>query len=82
MNDETNPATTPDAPASDQRELLERSEAEAAEDHPKTYREEANEDKVVEIGEDKQDAPIQGIDPPEGEPGDGAGGDADNRLQE
>lgn len=42
--------------------MLEESEKAAAA-QPGTYREEENESKVVEIGKDKQDAPIQGIDP-------------------
>ncbi len=59
----------------DQRDMLERSEAEAAAEHPKTFRPEATDEKVVEIGNDKRSDPIQGIDPPERRPGQG-----DNRL--
>ncbi|MEO7853099.1 MAG: hypothetical protein ABIR94_12725 [Rubrivivax sp.] len=49
----------------DQREALERSEKEAARTEPKNFRDEATDDKVVEIGPDKQDNPIKGIDPDE-----------------
>jgi hypothetical protein len=54
----------------DQREALERSEKNAAKKQPRNYKEDATDDKVVEIGPDKDDAPIRGIDP---------AGDAENR---
>jgi len=48
----------------DQREALKDSERKATEKHPTTFRDESNEDKVVEIppvGEDEK--PIRGLDP-------------------
>jgi hypothetical protein len=53
------PITTDQA----QREALEDSERRAAKDRPKNYKEEENDDKVVEIGPDLTDDPIKGIDP-------------------
>jgi hypothetical protein len=47
----------------DQREALERSEKKAAKDRPQNYKDEANDDKVVEVGPDLRNAPIEGIDP-------------------
>jgi hypothetical protein len=55
------------APAG-QRKELEKSLEESTEKHPETFRDEANEDKVVEIPPDKTKTPIRGIDAPE-EPG-------------
>lgn len=56
------PAGTADA--SKQREALERSERDAANPFPENYKDESTEDKVVEIGPDLTDAPIEGLDPP------------------
>jgi hypothetical protein len=49
--------------AKDQREALKRSERNATTTEPQNFRDEANADKVVEIPPDKENAPIQGIDP-------------------
>lgn len=49
----------------DQRDALERSQKEATRTEPKNFRDEATDDKVVEIGPDKQEDPIKGIDPDE-----------------
>jgi hypothetical protein len=46
-----------------QRQALERAEKKAAERQPGSFKEEANDDKVVEVGHDLTDAPIKGIDP-------------------
>jgi len=46
-----------------QREALEQSERDAAKDRPKNYKEDENDDKIVEIGPDLTDDPIKGIDP-------------------
>ena len=54
-------ARTPEADP--QRDALESSEKAAARDQPGSYKERENEDKVVEIGGDKTDAPIKGLDP-------------------
>ncbi len=59
---------TPQKPGStgqDQRKALEESEKNAKRKQPENYKEEATEDKIVEIGPDLQDDPIKGIDPPE-----------------
>jgi hypothetical protein len=53
------PTTTDQA----QREALEDSERRAAKDRPKNYKEEENDDKIVEIGPDLTNDPIKGIDP-------------------
>jgi hypothetical protein len=53
------------APGQGQREALEESEKKAAEKQPENFKDEATEDKLVEIGPDLTDAPIKGIDPPE-----------------
>jgi len=48
----------------DQREALKDSQRKATEEHPTTFRDESNEDKVVEIppvGPDEK--PIRGLDP-------------------
>lgn len=51
-------------PGGDQRKQLEESERQAAEPQPKSFRDEAMDDKVVEIPPvDKVDKPIQGLDP-------------------
>ncbi len=49
--------------ANEQREALKRSEKNATTAEPQNYRDEANADKVVQIPPDKEDTPIQGIDP-------------------
>lgn len=61
---DTEPGT--DRPNGDpgQREALEQSERDAARPHPENYKDESTEDKVVEIGPDMTDAPIEGLDPP------------------
>lgn len=57
--------TKPSSASQDaQRESLERAEKNAAA-QPKSYRDEATAEKIVEVGPDKTDAPIEGIDPPE-----------------
>ena len=55
----------PDMPDQDQRKALEESEKNATRKQPENFKEEATEDKVVEIGPDLKDDPIKGIDPPE-----------------
>jgi len=57
----TNHIPTPRA--KDQREALKRSEKNATTTEPQNFRDEATADKVVEIPSDKEDTPIQGIDP-------------------
>jgi len=55
-----------DTPASkDQREKLEDSFEKSTVKQPETFRDEANEDKTVEIPPDKTKTPIRGIDAPE-----------------
>ena len=49
--------------ADPQRDALERSEKAAARDQPGSYKERETEEKVVEIGGDRTDAPIKGLDP-------------------
>ncbi len=49
-----------------QRDALEESEKDATRKQPENYRDEANADKVVDIGADKTKDPIKEIDPPEG----------------
>jgi hypothetical protein len=67
---------TPTTPRpEDQREDLEKSFERSTEQQPETYRGEATDDKVVEIGRDKTKAPIRGIDAPESS-------DAPNRDRE
>lgn len=66
------PSTSPDPARTGpddrgQRDALERSEKAATREHPETYRDEANADKLVDIPVDRTDNPIEGIDPPEGE---------------
>jgi len=46
-----------------QRESLRRSERQATEQQPESFKDAETDDKVVEIGPDMQDAPIQGLDP-------------------
>ncbi len=50
---------------SDQRDALARSEKQATRTEPENFRDEATADKVVEIGPDREDDPIKGIDPEE-----------------
>ena len=64
MNTKPDPAGTPGG--KDQRDRLEESFEKSTAQQPETFRDEANEEKVVEIGPDKTRAPIQGIDAPEG----------------
>ena len=47
----------------DQREALKRSAKDATTSEPQNFRDEANANKVVEIPPDKQNTPIQGMDP-------------------
>jgi hypothetical protein len=58
-------SNTSDATSDDQREALEQSEKNAAEKQPGSYKEKATEEKLVEIGPDRSDNPIKGIDPAE-----------------
>ena len=60
MNQPTTPAEETDAA---QRAALEKSEKKAAEKHPENFKDEATEEKIVEIGPDLTEAPIKGIDP-------------------
>jgi hypothetical protein len=46
-----------------QRESLRRSERQAAERQPENFKDAETDDKVVEIGPDLQNAPIEGLDP-------------------
>lgn len=50
-------------PDVDQRAALERSEKQATQTEPQNFRDHANEEKVVSVGPDLKDAPIEGIDP-------------------
>lgn len=52
------------SPYVEQRLTLEKSEKQAHQDQPDSYKDEATADKVVEIGPVLTDAPIKGIDPP------------------
>ena len=49
-----------------QRDALEQSEKDATRKQPENFRDDANADKVVDIGADKTKDPIKEIDPPEG----------------
>lgn len=52
------------APQEDQREALEQSEREAARQHPGSFRDEAMDDKIVEIPPvGPNEKPIRGLDP-------------------
>ena len=64
----SHPSTTADVSDEAQRAALERSEKKAAEKHPENFKDEATDDKIVEIGPDLTDAPIKGIDPDAKEP--------------
>lgn len=57
------PANTPDVTDEAQRAALEKSEKRAAEKHPENFKDEATDEKIVEIGPDLTEAPIKGIDP-------------------
>ena len=46
-----------------QRAALERSEKQATQTEPQNFRAKANEEKVVSVGPNVKDAPIEGIDP-------------------
>jgi hypothetical protein len=48
----------------DQRDAVERSFEEATEEQPENFRNEATDDKKVEVGPDMTKAPIKRIDPP------------------
>lgn len=63
------PTTTADVTDEAQRAALEKSEKKAAEKHPENFKDEATDDKIVEIGPDLTEAPIKGIDPERREPG-------------
>ena len=54
---------TPDQRSIDQREALKQSATNATTSEPQNFRHEANAEKVVEIPPDKQNTPIQGMDP-------------------
>lgn len=62
------PATPADMTDEAQRAALEKSEKKAAEKHPDNFKDEATEEKIVEIGPDLTEAPIKGIDPDPREP--------------
>lgn len=49
----------------DQRKALEESEKNASREHPQTFKEEATDEKIIEIGPDLEEDPIKGIDPDE-----------------
>jgi hypothetical protein len=63
MNTKPDPGATPGN--KDQRDKLEESMEKSTAKQPETFRDDANQDKVVEIGPDKTKAPIHGIDAPE-----------------
>ena len=63
MNTKPDPTGTPGS--KEQREKLEDSFEKSTVKQPETFRDEANEDKTVEIPADKNKAPIRGIDAPE-----------------
>jgi hypothetical protein len=48
-----------------QREALKRSEKRAAAQQPESFKDAETAEKIVEVGPDMDDAPIEGIDPPE-----------------
>lgn len=61
MNTETR---QPPEPESDQREALKDSERKASEEQPGSFKDEAMEEKIVEIPPvDKDEQPIKGLDP-------------------
>ena len=54
----------PSGPQADaQRDALEQSEKKAAEHQPENFKDEATDEKIVEIGPDLTQAPIKNIDP-------------------
>lgn len=57
------PATPADVTDPAQRAALEKSEKKAAEKHPDNFKDEATDDKIVEIAPDLTEEPIKGIDP-------------------
>ena len=66
MNTQPDPTDPTGTPAGkDQREALEDSFEKSTAKQPETFRDEANEDKSVEIPPDKTKTPIRGIDAPE-----------------
>lgn len=69
--DDVNDTRKPVPQGEDQRKALEESEKNANRKQPENYKEEATDDKIVEIGPDLEDDPIKGIDPPEPEPAKG-----------
>ena len=60
MNLSTKPSGVTDE---SQRAALERSEKKAARQQPENFKDEATDEKIVEIGPDLTEAPIKGIDP-------------------
>ena len=64
MNTKPHPAGAPGG--KDPRDALEESFEKSTAEEPENFRDEANKEKVVEIGPDKTQAPIRGIDAPEG----------------
>jgi len=63
MSTKPDPTGTP--ASKDQRKKLDDSFEKSTAQQPETYRDEANEDKTVEIPADKTKTPIRGIDAPE-----------------
>jgi hypothetical protein len=57
------PTNTPSVTDEAQRAALEKSEKKAAERHPENFKDQATDEKIVEIGPDLTEAPINGIDP-------------------
>lgn len=57
------PITPTDVTDEAQRAALEKSEKRAAEKHPENFKDEATDEKIVEIGPNLTEAPIKGIDP-------------------
>jgi len=57
------PTTQPDVNSEAQRAALEKSEKKAARKHPENFKNQATDEKIVEIGPDLTEAPIKGIDP-------------------
>jgi hypothetical protein len=51
------------APDTSQREALEQSEKKAAQPQPENFKDKATDEKLVEIGPDLTNKPIEGIDP-------------------
>jgi hypothetical protein len=59
----SNTNTASNATDEAQRAALEKSEKQAAKEHPDNFKDEETDEKVVEIGPDLTEAPIKGIDP-------------------